>query len=75
VSVEQIRDKSKVELGVSGYKRCRCQELAAFEPVGILEDLLSALMKIAGLKRTTRADFGGELIEQNCVVFSILYIG
>lgn len=75
VSVEEVGNKGKVELGVSGNKRCGGEELATFEFVGIVEDLLGSLKEILGLKRTTRADVRLELVEEDGVVFAIFDVG
>lgn len=75
VCVEQVCDKSQVELGVAGYERCRCQELAAVEGVGILEDAFGALEEVGLLERGAGAGLGRELVEQDRVVLAILDVG
>lgn len=49
MGIEQVCNESKVELGVSGDKRCWSQELAAAKSVGILKNLLCSLEEVTGL--------------------------
>jgi hypothetical protein len=50
VGVEQVRNKGKVELRVTGHERGRGKELAALELVGVLQDLFSSLKQVRRLK-------------------------
>jgi len=75
VRVEEIRNKGKIELRVTGDKGCRCKELAAFEFVGVVENLFGALKKVACLEWSSRAKFRCELIQEDGVIFAVLDIG
>lgn len=50
VGVEEVGDEGEVEFGVTGYEGGGREEFAAFEFVGVLENLFSALKEIAGLE-------------------------
>jgi hypothetical protein len=74
VVVEQVGDECEVEFGVAGDERLRGEEFAArwVEAVGVLEDLLGALVEVGRLKRRSRADVRCELVEEDCVVLAVL---
>ena len=73
--VEQIGNEGKVKLGISGHERSRCQEFAAVEGVGVLEDLFGTLVEIAGLEWCAGADVWFELVEEDCVILAIFDVG
>ena len=74
--VEEVGDEGEVELGVAGDEGGGCQEFATgwVEAVGVLEDLLGALVEVGGLEGAAGADVGCELIEEDGVVFAIFYV-
>lgn len=71
VGVEEVGDEGEIELGVAGNERFGSEELAALEFVGVVKDLLGALEEVAGLEGSAGADVGGELVEEDGIVFGV----
>ena len=77
VVVEEIGDEGEVEFGIAGDERCWSQEFAAWwvEAVGVLEDLLGALVEVGGLQGAAGADVRCELVEEDGVIFAVFDVG
>ncbi len=75
--IEEVRDESEVELGVAGDEGGRGEEFAAggVEAVGVLQDLLGALVEVRCLEGRAGAGVGGELVEEDGVVFAVFDVG
>lgn len=71
MGVEQVGDKGKIELGVSGHERLWGQVLAAFDAIGIVEHHFGALHKVVLLEGGQAALVGFQLIQEHGVVFTI----
>jgi hypothetical protein len=74
MSVEEVGHEGEIELRVAGDEGCRGEEFPALEFVGVVEDLFGALEEVAGLKGTSRAKVGRELVEKDGVVFAVFDI-
>lgn len=75
MSIEEVGDKGKVELRVTGDKRLRSKELAASKPVCILKNVLGALEEISVLERiSVTAILSADLGKEDCVVLPVFDI-
>jgi hypothetical protein len=74
VRVEEIGDEGKVQFRVAGDEGGGSQEFAAFEFVGVVEDLFGALEQVPGLEWCARAEFWLELVEEDGIIFAIFDI-
>jgi hypothetical protein len=71
VGVEEICDEGEIELWVTGDEGRGCEEFAAFEKVGVVEDLFGSLKEIAGLEWGSTADVWCELVQEYGVVLAV----
>ena len=71
--VEEVGDKGEVETGVPDNEGRGVRYLRQSIGGCVLEDLFGALAEISGLKGSTGAFIGFELVEED-VVFAIAYV-